>query len=1631
MGGLYSAAQPQDLPEGASPRTWDTDYITGSVFTRPGLSSVYAYANTLAISQVVITSGNLGVFSYAGTSIPIENEGFVLEGFTGNATFLNDQTVFVISTNTVLKQFTAAVVGPSGTYSGLTGVAVSTVGQFVGPNAPTAAVNVDVTGNPWNNPTGILGNLTYASITTGTNESQVGIPTNFEQSVNGGATWSSPQNVVSSVLTATVGLGGGDGSTSRALEAVGEGFSIPSDATISGMQVNFRAGSTQGSTTLGVSLFNSLSILGTVVNSSIPVSSLSPYTAGSSSYLWGTTLTPSILNNASFGVSLTATYSGSLFNAINVNSLSITAYYSLPGSDELLAQTFNFTVQPTSGVTGIETTFQAYSSAATTVTLQLLKNGVAVGTPKTQTLTTIPTIYSLGGGTDLWGDTWLYSDINSVEYGVQITASGTGTTYINDVDQIVFITPGLSNFNYVKSYIQNTGQISTLALDANGNMWEEDVTDLPGILSLVLTGITPGSYAKSATEDDQEYILFSNLQIGTDRPRVFNGTQFLPLSQVGPGAPPLFQASVGSGTGQLTITAYSLTGNVVTFTYTGTEPTVGSLYLIEGVVGYLNGTTVTVLSTGLTPTQFEAGFTHANDPGGSVSGTATPTYSYSISSITQLPSVPFNGQELLWSAGPGQTAPGSTITFYYGTGGAAQDPNLVAALASGNAVYVYITGAPVGNGTWQVTGAGTGVPPTNHQTIPYFTIAYTSSAYQLYGGPSGSGPNGPGNDGSYEITLATVTVSTAIPDLTTGDGITISNVSPAGWDANWTIVDPLNSGVLNVTQTSMSTTGVASYSYNIQSGAGPVPGQIVTVTDATNSAIFNATGVISTVAGGVFTIAGFPGGSPIAAAFEASAVAVTFGTQFTFDPGILVQGTGGTSIFGNAGPGGTLTTVGGSIQPIGAGTRQGVVFFITESDYETTMSPPITFTVSSNANFITASNIPIGPPNVIGRGIAFTEAGQNGVPGANFYVIPNPVTITVGNTTTTYSSTIINDNITTSAKFTFTDAVLLNSTEVDIQGNDLFNLIELGSSAWDVPYAQRMFYGLQLNKVQNFNNLTFDGGYIPNPGGNIQPLGWQTANTADQTLLVSPITGQALYIKNVSGSVSAQVGLIYQSAYQDAYLVPIINPNTTYSVRVAADNPSGLSTGTLVIDLTDFNPGAGFGKTYGSFSVPLSSMTSNMQVFTGTLLTTPFTQGVSPSLQLRVSITGMGAGADCEIDRIEVFPTAEPYLKAQVYGSYIDDLEAIDASGSGGIIDTSTENSQPCFGGFVMHDELYLLKQNSWYATQDNPNSEPGGWSLREISNRVGTCGISAYDTGEEWCVTACRQGIYGFNGGQPVKISQELWNLWETINWNAGYSIWLRNDIVNKRILCAVPLPTGTSPTGVATATTQWLPNAPYVPAPTSPNVILMLNYQAFATFDELISGAPVHATMFGTLAAPDLRRKWSIWQIPSPYADFVTRQDGLDMPLFICNGIDSSKIYQLLNNQYSDDGAAINSLYTTYGHASATKASTIPIFGMHTKRYTVLQVNAEGAGNMAIRILPNTINPKYPYTVPMGINLVSPANDDWFRPINVKGQRAFLEFSTNAVGAYFQLNKTLITGKADPWSSLNPTGGGNNGIA
>jgi hypothetical protein len=1465
---------------------------------------------------------------------------------------------------------------------------------------------------------------------------------------------------------------------SAPLYASALGLSVPPNATITGVKVAFSARATEASGNpyiiAQLVLGGSQGYLGSAIN--IPIAangaSLAPYNYGSSTFQWGTTLTPAIVNDPTFGFDLSA-FTGTLSNNFHyyLNSLVVTVYYTTSATTEILtANSFGFSISLSSGVSGFNTTFKAYSSAATSAVFQLLENGVPQGTPKTLPLTTTPTVYNLGGPEDPWGYVWSAANVNSPQFGIQITAEGVGTTYVGDLDITTFITPALANFNWIGTYEQNNAALTTLALDADGNMWAENVLNNPGVLSLSLSGLIPGSYAVGATINDSEFIMFSDLNIGTDRPRqLYNDGNWYPVTQVGPGSAPTFLASTGGITNTLNISAYTAVAGTptipasTTFTISpaaAVAPVVGSLYVLSGFTGpdaVLNGQVVTVL-TGATTASFSADVSVTAPGNTSVVALATLTFAYPIESIKQLGYIASGlSGGVLWfllSTGPNQSAQGSVVTVYYSYASSSIPPNSnlqnawnAAVAGTGPPVYVQINNAANVNGynfdgIWQVTGIGYNHFLGYSEQGYYFTFQYTESGFA----------NGTNNATAY-LTQATLTLaSPGVVGITNNTPITITGVTgntpdQVGYNNTWVITNAVNTGQYNITESQYNGAGVATFTYNFASltnSQAPVVGNTIQIIGVTNNAAMNGTFAISAVNAGASTfsiLVTIPGlaAQPSAIA-ENSAQATMAGTQFIFDPGALLAGSAsGNAIFGTA-TDGDVSFIGVTLVPIGAGTRQGVVFFITKTGSWTPASPPVTFTIAADANQLNVSNIPIGPPDVVGRGIAITEAGANGVPGANFYVIETAVTTTVNTVVTTNTSTVINDNTSTTASFSFSDAVLLNSTEVDVPSLDIFNTIEIGSCAWCVPYSSRMFYGLQLNKVQNFNNLTFDGGYVvPN-----QPAGWglnlATSVPTELELITSPVTGDAIYILNSTGSIQPQFGMLYQTAYQDPYNVAIIQNNTAYSVRVACSCPSGVAIGNLVIDLTQFNNGNftqganGLGV-YGSFVLPLSEMSPSVRVYTGPLLAASvFTGNVDPYLTFRVWAQNMGLGADLLIDRIEVYPTLFPYLKTEVYGSYIGRPEMVDASGDGGIIDTSTENPQPVMGAFVLRDSLYLLKTNSMYVTKDNPTSEPSGWSINEIDNRAGACGINAYDTGEEWAIMACRNGIYGFDGGKPELLNLEILQVWNCINWNAGNSICLRNDTENRRILCAVPLPTGTSPDGVATATTTWLPYAPYNPAPTTPNVILVCNYEAIGSFEELLKDIGTHATMFGSLANPDMRRKWTIWNIPTPYIGHVTRGNLLDIPLFICNGIDSSKIYQLDDNALSDDGAPIHSLYCTYSFVNAQKAVTMPILGMHNKRYTVLQFNAQGEGQMNVTMFPNDLGCRYPLTVPLGlpygITLGYPINDDYVRPINIKGQRVFLQFETNATNSWFELCKVLITGKQDPWSSISPVGGGNLGI-
>jgi hypothetical protein len=60
--------------------------------------------------------------------------------------------------------------------------------------------------------------------------------------------------------------------------------------------------------------------------------------------------------------------------------------------------------------------------------------------------------------------------------------------------------------------------------------------------------------------------------------------------------------------------------------------------------------------------------------------------------------------------------------------------------------------------------------------------------------------------------------------------------------------------------------------------------------------------------------------------------------------------------------------------------------------------------------------------------------------------------------------------------------------------------------------------------------------------------------------------------------------------------------------------------------------------------------------------------------------------------------------------------------------------------------------------------NEPSLWAVEEVSNAVGTPSAHGIGFGEEWVVIAGRSGLYYFDGGGPVKLSQEIQPTWDAI---------------------------------------------------------------------------------------------------------------------------------------------------------------------------------------------------------------------------------------------------------------------------
>lgn len=1123
--------------------------------------------------------------------------------------------------------------------------------------------------------------------------------------------------------------------------------------------------------------------------------------------------------------------------------------------------------------------------------------------------------------------------------------------------QRYFATPlGNVTTTYAKSYVTPSKIKWTLALDSAGNFWAQNLT--AASMPTVLFTTSPGSYAKSCTANGREYVAISNGQVGTDMPYqltgLANGTiQIDRLTQDGPGA----------------------------------SPNVTSVPL--PAVNVAAGSTLTLTITEVDPEDL--------DPTGSFYATINVYVSSSVSNLTI-------GQSVTIGAASGTTH--GSITPFQGV----QGPITAIFLGSPN-LLIISTYIPAGTDYWKGTAAMTaqlgalarssnvvtGKTSTAHQLQPGYRVQITN-ALAL---PIGGGVSKIVIDNENQPGVATVTT------------VNPHELSPGG--ANGAECNVTINGVKPVTLCaaliSIAVNGdIATVVMNVGAPVGLAPGSIVTIAGVP-TAVFNGivqvlnvsttnysgdtftyalitanasdsstTGTVSinwpipdTATPSYFRVIAAPTPTTFQVAVDYAdgtwtTGAVSFAWNGTFYvqtvPATPADGSGNplTFTYQQYGPDATASAVSGSIvaTPYGQaapGQHQMQVFFIDRQGGFTTPSPPVTF-VANGGQYISVTNIPTGPSNIVARGLAFT-----GAQGALFFFIPTPPQT---NGQLVGTATRINDNTTTSALFDFGDPTLFDAEGISTQGENLANQIVLDGALGFGYYGSRLFTYGQRNVVDTLLNMGFDGGALPNTptipsgwsgggAGTITPIrlgfGWQTSATA-----------------------------LTQSMYEDYAGAPISRALDVYTLR-AWLSAAGTVTATISSVLTSFTStvtltATGAGYLQGNFSLAMPATIPE---------------------DLIIGITGSGI----VVDEMSLVYSENPILNT-MFASYANNPAGMDAVS--GVIGPQNDTHQT-FDLFILRDNLYMLTQDPQGRLHETSQgiTEPADWNVVQIGSSSGTvsafsCTVSQADdatgTGAPaWASWYSINGYMIFGGDEPSKISQEIQRPQGTtfpgappdltaINPAALLTVWSLNDPENKLVYVGIP-------SGSATA----------------PNVMYVLTYTGLDSAGSIEGNPPIHKSLSGKLVATDLGRKWAPYQLPMNGGALMYQANGtLAVTLFGGNGLTPNtstarafgNLYTLNPNLYTDDDFGQSfPLYTTYAFPDKDTAQQNKLNSMKMIAYGKAFMTGVGYGTISFYY--TTLANLWPIQMTGYLLNQNPTFDLPFGGGQATGPRFFVQFTVS----------------------------------
>jgi hypothetical protein len=620
------------------------------------------------------------------------------------------------------------------------------------------------------------------------------------------------------------------------------------------------------------------------------------------------------------------------------------------------------------------------------------------------------------------------------------------------------------------------------------------------------------------------------------------------------------------------------------------------------------------------------------------------------------------------------------------------------------------------------------------------------------------------------------------------------------------------------------------------------------------------------------------------------------------------------------GPNATSSVI-GTVTPYGQaspGIHQCQISFLTRNGYVTAPSPPVQV-VANGGQYLSVSNLAIGPPNTIARIIEFT-----GADGQYFFYIPVPGQV---NGQIVSTATQVDDNTSTAVVVDFGDPTLFAATGINVPGNNLPNQIVLDSALGFGLYASRLVTYGQRNRITNFLNMGFDGGSLPS--SLTVPTGWVAGDSVSALITTPGRPGQCIQM-TLTGNNQATLS---QSAYEDYLGVPIIQPNTQYHLRCWV-KPSVLSL-TLNVTLSS-------ASTMFTSSATISSAMMNLNGGWVEAVFSLETPGVIPS-DFLLTVSGSGTG-NLLVDELSMIFSQTPYTDQIFNFSYANNPEGFDGvSGPSG----PANDTHKVMVKSILRDSFYCLTRDPGgrlHQVSNVDQSEPAGWTWNEVASNCGALSAlcltesQSDDTsgsgGEEWFAWASSSGARIFGGGEPSKISQELQPDWNSINLNAALTLWAINDPVARVIYFGLP---------VGEALT--------------PSLIYPMDYKELDTSRDIEGGSPIRIGFSGKLLATDHTRKWTRWNLAMNGAALMYRGPNQLQPVFFCgNGQPLGaapgfgQAYTLNPLKYTDDDyGQIYPYYVTYGFVNHDQEAALQLgSGRKTNQYNAMFISGIGYVNL-----------------------------------------------------------------------------------